>query len=354
MRSAEGKRRREEYERRVSESRISSGGRMSLGGRASLGSRISLGSRTPLGSRMSLGDRISLRGRMSFGSRMARGVLGIITVLFFIAMIFPFVILISGSLMGKQELSELFGAVFSGQSGQAGFRLFPMYPTLRAYVRLLLDSPEYFTAFWNSFIQTAGVLAGQLLTAVPAAWAFAQFRFPGKRVLWMLYLLLMLLPFQVTMVSGYLVLNTLHLLDTRWAVILPGAFSTLPVFILQKTFAGIPKEVTEAAQIDGAGPLRIFFTIGLPLGKPGIFSILILGFLEYWNAIEQPMTYLRAEELRPLSLYLPQMVNTETAAAFAASIVTLLPALLLFFSGQDSLERGIAMSGGYSGGGENG
>lgn len=260
-------------------------------------------------------------------------------------MVFPLFMLTANSLMGRQELLETCGAVLADYGENAKLRIFPMYPTLRAYVRLLLDSPEYFTAFWNSMIQTVLVLAGQLLAAVPAAWAFAQFRFPGKKVLWFLYMLLMILPFQVTMVSGYLVLNTMDLMDTRAAVILPGIFSTLPVFILQKTFAGIPKELLEAAKIDGAGDLRIFVSMGIPLGMPGIFSILILGFLEYWNTIEQPMTYLKTEALWPLSLYLPQMVNTEIAAAFAASIITLLPALLLFFYGQDSLEQGIVASG---------
>ena len=260
-------------------------------------------------------------------------------------MVFPLFMLTANSLMGRQELLETCGAVLADYGENAKLRIFPMYPTLRAYVRLLLDSPEYFTAFWNSMIQTVLVLAGQLLAAVPAAWAFSQFRFPGKKVLWFLYMLLMILPFQVTMVSGYLVLNTMDLMDTRAAVILPGIFSTLPVFILQKTFAGIPRELLEAARIDGAGDLRIFVYMGIPLGMHGIFSILILGFLEYWNAIEQPMTYLKTEALWPLSLYLPQMVNTEIAAAFAASIVTLLPALLLFFYGQDSLEQGIVASG---------
>lgn len=260
-------------------------------------------------------------------------------------MVMPLVMLSADSLMGGQELLETCGAVLADSEGYARFRLFPNYPTLRAYVRLLLDTPEYFTAFWNSMLQTAGVLAGQLLVAVPAAWAFAQFRFPGKKVLWFLYLLLMILPFQVTMVSGYLVLSSANLMDTHGAIILPGIFSTLPVFILQKTFAGIPGEVAEAARIDGAGNIRVFLSIGIPLGMPGIFSILILGFLEYWNAIEPPMTYLKTEALWPLSLYLPQMVNAEIAAAFAASIITLLPAVLLFFAGQESLEQGIVASG---------
>lgn len=271
--------------------------------------------------------------------------IGVILCVFCALMVIPLLTLFVDSLMGKQELLETCGAVLSDYEGHAGFRMFPLYPTLRAYVRLLLDSPEYFTAFWNSTFQTVGVLSGQLFAAVPAAWAFARFKFPGKKLLWFLYMLLMILPFQVTMVSGYLVLNRLHLMDTHGAVILPGIFSTLPVFILQKTFAGIPDEVIEAARIDGAGNIRIFLDIGIPLGKSGIFSILILGFLEYWNAIEPPMTYLKTKTLWPLSLYLPQMTGTEISAAFAASIVTLIPAVLLFLTGQENLEQGIVASG---------
>lgn len=277
----------------------------------------------------------------SFRQWVIRGILLAV----FSIMVFPLLMLFANSLMGKQELLETFGAVLADSGEYAGMRIFPAYPTLRAYVRLLLDSPEYFTAFWNSMIQTVGVVFGQLLAAVPAAWAFAQFHFPGKRILWLVYMILMILPFQVTMVSGYLVLNAAGLMDTRAAVILPGIFSTLPVFILRKTFAGIPGEILEAARIDGAGDLRIFFGIGIPLGVPGIFSVMILSFLEYWNAIEQPMTYLKTKSLWPLSLYLPQMVGSEAAAAFAASIVTLLPAVLLFFWGQDYLEQGIMASG---------
>lgn len=259
--------------------------------------------------------------------------------------ILPLFLLVSYSFMGVQELRELCGPVLSGLEGMSGFRLIPAYPTLRAYVRLLLDSPEFFTAFWNSCMQTGGILAGQLLTAVPAAWAFARFRFTGKGVLWFFYMLLMILPFQVTMVSGYLVLSAVHLMDTPAAVILPGMFSTLPVFILRKSFSAIPGEMIEAAKVDGAGSLRIFFHVGLPLGKAGIFAILILGFLESWNAIEQPMTYLKTKVYWPLSLYLPQITASKAALAFAASIIMLAPALLLFFFGQDYLEQGIVASG---------
>lgn len=284
---------------------------------------------------------LSGRRKNRAGKWAARAILCV----FAVVMVLPLLMLCADSLMGSRELAETCGAVLADQGEYAQFRFFPNYPTLRAYIRLLLDSPEYFTAFWNSMLQTVGVLAGQLLAAVPAAWAFAQFRFPGKKMLWFLYMLLMILPFQVTMVSGYLVLSGAQLMDTHWAVILPGIFSTLPVFILKKTFAGLPKEVVEAAKLDGAGNMRIFLDIGIPLGMPGIFSILILGFLEYWNAIEQPMTYLKTEARWPLSMYLPRMIQVETASAFAASIVTLLPAVLLFFAGQENLEQGIVASG---------
>lgn len=263
-----------------------------------------------------------------------------------LVMVFPLGLLFTQSFMGKREILETCGAVLAGQEGQAQFRLFPQYPTLASYVHLLLDTPEYFTAFWNSVRITAGVLLGQFLIAVPAAWAFARYQFPGKAFLRFLYMLLMILPFQVTMVSGYLVLDSMQLLDTYSAVILPGIFSTLPVFIMQKSFAAIPKEIIEAAQIDGAGAVRIFFEIALPLGKPGIFSALMLGFLEYWNAIEQPLAYLKTETLKPLALYLPNMVRTEIGTAFVASTVTLLPAVILFYFGQDNLEQGIASSAG--------
>lgn len=277
------------------------------------------------------------------GMILARVVLAVLLVV----MVMPLVMLCTNSLMGKQELIEKCGAVLSDYGTQTKFSLFPQYPTLRAYVRLLLDSPEYFKAFWNSALLTGGVLAGQLFLTVPAAWAFARFDFPWKSAIRFLYMMLLILPFQVTMVSSYLVLDFLKLLDTYPAVILPGVFSALPMFILSKSFAAIPRETIEAAKIDGAGNFCIFARIGIPLGMPGIFSVLVLGFLEYWNAVEQPLTYLKTEALKPLSLYLPMMVAEEIQTAFAASIITLFPAVLLFLCGRESLEKGIASSGSF-------
>ena len=155
----------------------------------------------------------------------------------------------------------------------------------------------------------------------------------------------MLMPFQVTMVSSYLVLNKMGLIDTVWAVILPGAASTLPVFIMTRFFMDIPAAVMEAAAVDGASSFQTFLRFGLPLGAPGILSAVVLGFLEYWNAIEASQAFLKNQALWPLSLYMPNITADNAGVSLIASLITLMPPLLIFLSGQKYLEQGIISSG---------
>lgn len=223
--------------------------------------------------------------------------------------------------------------------------ILPEYPTLRPFVELLLDSPGFYVMFWNSCLQTGAVLGGQLLAALPAAWAFARFGFRGRKALLFLYIILMMQPFQVTMVPGYLVLKQMHLLNTHLAVVLPGMFSAFPVFVMAKFFESIPGPLVEAARLDGAGEFSIFARVGIPVGKPGIVSVMVLGFLENWNAIEQPMTYLKEKRLWPLSLYLPEITSDKAGVAWAASIIMMMLPVILFVMGAESLEQGIAASG---------
>ena len=254
----------------------------------------------------------------------------------------PVCILFSGSFMGADEVYEKIGPVLTDNSGRAAtWFILPEYPTLRAYVELLLDSPDFFVMFWNSIKLVLPILTGQMLTAVPAAWGFAKFKFRGRKALFMIYIVLMLMPFQVTMVSNYIVLDSLSLMNTRLAVILPAIFSTFPVFIIYRFFKGIPDALLEAAAIDGAGPLDTFLYVGIPLGAPGIAAAMILGFIEYWSMIEQPLTFIKDKSLWPLSLYLPGSSGNQAAVALASSIMILVPPLLVFLAGQKYLERGI-------------
>ena len=257
----------------------------------------------------------------------------------------PLWMLLSASFMGGEEMAHNLAPVLTEEAGFAHWPLLPQYPTLQPYVELLLDAPEFFTMFWNSCKQVFPIVAGQIAIGAPAAWAFARFRFRGKGALYALYIVLMLMPFQVTMVSSYFVLDGLGLMNTVWAIILPGAVSTFPVFLMIRFFAAIPSALTEAASLDGAGPWQIFLYLGLPLGAPGILSAVVLGFLEYWNALEQPMTFLKDRTIWPLSLYLPTVTAENADASLAASVIMLTPALLIFLFGKKYLVAGIAASG---------
>ena len=273
---------------------------------------------------------------------MAKKITGIFLFLLALIFVFPVLFLTAGSFMGKNELKDLLLPVLEqGSKGYVSWKLIPEYPTLKFYVEVLLDSPEFFIMFWNSVKIAAGVLIGQLLVGMPAAWGFARFDFSGKRLLFILYIALMMMPFQVMLLGNYLVLDYFGLLDSLPGIIFPAVFSTFPIFIMYRFFEGIPQALLEAARLDGAGELRLFFIIAIPLGSPGVISAMVLDFLEYWNLIEQPMVFLKTKELWPLSLYLPNIDLNKAGMAFAASMITLIPAVLVFFWGQEYLEQGI-------------
>lgn len=272
-----------------------------------------------------------------------RQVLEKIILLFFAVLgVLPIIFLFTGLFMDRQEIYGCLQPILTGTSGYASWHLLPQYPTLQNLVQILLDAPEFFKMFWNSVKLTVCIMAGQLLFGLPAAWAVARFSFPGKKLVYHMYILLMMLPFQVMQLSEYLVLDRLHLLDTHLAVILPGIFSALPVFLMIRFFGGIPESVLEAARIDGAGEWQIFFRIGIPLGSSGILSAMVLSFLECWSMIEQPMTFLKTKSLWPLSLFLPEITKENAGFALCASFFIVLPAVCVFLSGQEYLEQGIS------------
>ena len=245
--------------------------------------------------------------------------------------------LLMGAIQSPEELALTVGPAISGK-GEAIYTVLPVWPTLWPLVELLLDTPEFWDTFWNTVLLSVPQVLGQLLTGVPAAWALSRLRFRGRRVLTGVYILLMLMPFQVTMTPNFLVLDALKLMDTVWAVILPGIFSAFPVFIMMRFFDGIPRELLDSANLDGANHFRVFWHIGLPLGRPGIIAAMVLIFLESWSAVEQPLTFLRDEKWLPLSLRIGQM---ELSQAMGAGLVALIPAVLVFRWGQKYLELGI-------------
>ena len=159
----------------------------------------------------------------------------------------------------------------------------------------------------------------------------------------------MLMPYQVTLVPNYLVSDWLNILDTKWAIWLPGIFSPFAVYLLTKFMRRIPKSVMEAAQIDGANEWRIFTSICVPLCKSSLFSVAILVFIDYWNMVEQPLILLSDSEQYPLSVFLSQINAGEIGLAFAVATIYMVPSLLMFLYGEDYLIEGITYQGGIKG-----
>ncbi|MFR4986358.1 MAG: carbohydrate ABC transporter permease [Lachnospirales bacterium] len=258
----------------------------------------------------------------------------------------PFIMILSSTLMPVDEIKQNFGSVLLNDDGYASWNLIPKYISLKPLIELLLDSPEFFVMFWNSVKLVLPILLGQVVISVPMAWGLVNFnKCKLRKIIFGIYMVLMVMPFQVSMVSNYLVLDKLHILNTRFSIILPAIFSTFPVFILYQFFKGIPKEIIEAGEIDGANNFQIFISIAIPMGRSGIISILILGFLEYWNLIEQPLAFLKDSDLFPLSLYISKISYENIGIATVSAFIMLLPSLLVFLYGQTYLEDGIKASG---------
>lgn len=275
---------------------------------------------------------------------MKKGIAAVVLMCFALLTVSPVLFLLTGTFMGNKEITDLLAPLLQGEDGFVSWQMIPQFPTLQNLVQLLFDSPEFFQMFWNSVKLTGCIMAGQLIIGMPAAWGLARYSFPGRRWIYMLYIVMMMMPFQVTMLSEYLVLDAFRLLDTSASVIVPSIFSTFSVFIMFRFFRGIPESVLEAARMDGAGEWMLFLRLGIPLGASGIISAMVLSFLECWSMIEQPMTFLTTKSLWPLSLFLPAIHDGNAGLSLCASLAALLPAVFVFLLGQDYLEQGIASS----------
>ena len=261
-----------------------------------------------------------------------------------IVVMFPLLLAVILPLQSSDELTKTLSPLINFKGTYSRIDYIAQYPTLNNFKELLLYTPDFYRVFWNSFLITGSILLFQTLAAIPAAWAFARFKFKGRKLLFDIYIIFMLIPFQVTMLSQYLVIDGMKLMNTRLAVILPAIFSTFPVFLIYRGFADIPRDVADSARIDGANEWQVLRYIGLPLGKSGILACVVLSFLDLWNMVEQPLTFLKNKRLYPLSLYLPMLGADSGAILLSAAIVTLIPAVFVFVIGQEELEQGIIAS----------
>ena len=278
-----------------------------------------------------------------------------------IAFLFPVLFTIVNAFMEQEEIVENYGMILeqispgfnygeddgSGRtySDEANLKLIPDNVTLSQFYTVLMKSPDYLLKFWNSVLIAGLIVLGQVIIGALAAFAFAKVRSKWVDALFYLYIVMMLMPFQVTLVPNYLMADWLGILNSYAAIILPGAFSTFGVFLLRQFMMQVPDAYIEAARLDAAGEVKIFRKIVLPMCKPGLASLCILTFIDMWNMVEQPLILLEDTALYPLSVFLSRVNSGQLGIAFAAAAVYMIPVLLVFLYGEKYLVQGILHSG---------
>lgn len=274
-----------------------------------------------------------------------------------VVFLIPIIFTVCNSFMTEQEISANYGMVFETDenggkayiSDVVNLKFIPDEVTFEQYKTVLFKSPDYLLKFWNSMILVVPIVVFQLIVALFAAYGFTRYRGRIREIIFFAYIILMLMPYQVTLVPNFMVSQWLHLIDTNWAIWLPGIFSPFAVFLLTKYMRRIPYGILEAAKVDGAGEFQIFRYICVPLCKGALASVAILVFIDYWNMVEQPLILLTDSDMHPLSVFLSKITSGEIALAFAVASIYLIPTLLVYLYGEEYLLEGIAYQGGIKG-----
>ena len=249
--------------------------------------------------------------------------------------VFPVIYMIACSFMPQSQVNEMLDFTTEGYKQ---INLIPKKVTFEQYYQVFFRRPEYLLKFWNSIIITIPTVIGQVVVSSLAAFAFAKLNFKGRDKLFFVYIILLILPLQVTLVPNYIVLDNLNLLNSFLAIILPGMFSAFGICLLRQSILYIPQASIEAARIDGAGYLKIFTHIILPQIKGVLITLTLLCFIDNWNVVEQPLIYFDDKAMYPLSVTLSDISNTDYGIIFACGVMFMIPPLLIFTYGHKDID----------------
>lgn len=276
-----------------------------------------------------------MKTQKSFGTQMGLWLFRGLALLFLL----PVIHTVLGSLMDAAQIEK------------GGLQWLPTLPSLGQYVSLIIFKAPYGKFFINSVLITGSVLLFQGTLATLAAYGFAKFSFKGQNIMFSVYVLMLLMPFQVTFVPNMLMFDKLQkllriqILDTHWAIILPGAFSVFGVYLMTQFIRNLPDEMIEAARVEGASEWYVFWHIVLPNVKPALFSMLFLLFVDYWNLIEQAVLYLNTPAKQPLSVFLESIYYQDASVFYAGAIFYIMPAIYIFIKCERYLKEGIGDGG---------
>ena len=217
-------------------------------------------------------------------------------------------------------------------------------PGFSAFVDVFEQIPVWLY-LWNTALVTLLVAAGQMISAAMAGYVFARFDFRGKNGLFAVILATMMVPMQVTIVPVFMLIRGMGLADTLLALIIPALPTAFGTFLMRQYFMGLPAELGEAAEIDGAGPWKTFFGIYLPLATPGLAIVGILAFNYHWNEFFRPLIMTISEQNFTLPLGLVTLQGNlgtgSVSTVLAGVVISMIPALLVFFFGQKPLREGL-------------
>ena len=283
-----------------------------------------------------------MRNVKGFRLRLIQVCLGLLAVLLLLPMAQTFLYSFS-SMTEMQAFMKTRGSYDETRWMEA--HLIPNLVSLGQYHQILIADNTVLWLFINSAMYAALILLGQAAIIPPLAFALSKFRFPGRNALFFGIILLMLLPFQVTMVPNVLTLRSLGLIDTIWAVVIPMWFAPFYIFLIRQYMVGLPGELIEAAEMDGAGAMSMYFRVILPVCRPILGAAAALSFAESWNLVEQPLTYLTTRmDLQPLSTMFNQLATENTGFEFAGAALYILPALFVYLFFQEDILSGIQLT----------
>ncbi len=211
------------------------------------------------------------------------------------------------------------------------------------------QSGPFLTYLSNSVIVAVSILALQLLTIVPAAYAFARFRFPGRAALFGLVMASLMVPSQITFVSVYLLMSKWGFMNTLVPLILPFAASAFGIFLLRQAFLQVPEETLEAARLDDAGEWKIMWRIFVPLARPMIVTFALFSFITHWNDYFWPLVMTNDDSVRTLPIGIARLRDSEGGNAWqvimAGNVILVLPILAVFFAAQRHIVRAFVYTG---------
>jgi len=215
--------------------------------------------------------------------------------------------------------------------------------SLVQYGKALFQTEDFFIGFWNSIIYTFVIIGINIPLSLLSAYGFTRFKFKSKNILYWLYIVLMLMPFQATMVAQYITLKALNIIDKPISVIIPNIFSTFGTILMAQYMRGINNEIYDAGKIDGLNEFRLFLRIAAPLCKSIISALTILLFINYWSMVEQPLVFIKDAIDMPLAVSLNASKKFGDIAFACGTLFSILPILLYQFSYED-LVHGIGIT----------